>query len=129
MSISRKTLLLPSFAFVAAFVPPSLSLADETPLNECARQWVAATANPKFFQPWPEYYTECKKKLDEEAAAKAAAPAAAPEPEAKTVEAPPPKPTPAPPAAAPAPAPAAATPPAPKAAKPVHKPAKKPGQH
>jgi len=128
MSISRKTLFLPSLALVAAVLPSSLTLAQETSLNECARQWVAATANPKFFQPWPEYYVECKKKLDEEAAAKAAAPAPAPEPEAKKAEAPPPAPTPAPAAAAPAPAPAPAAAPA-KPMKPAHKPAKKPGQH
>jgi outer membrane biosynthesis protein TonB len=127
MTISRKTLSLPGLALVAALLAPAAAQAQEqaAALQECAKQWIAAKADPKFYQPWPEYFTECKKRLAEPAVKAAAEPPPppAPEPEVKKPE--PAKPA---PAAAPAPAPAPAAEPA-KPAKPVHKPAKKPAPH
>jgi outer membrane biosynthesis protein TonB len=135
MTISRKTLSLPGLALVAALLAPAAAQAQEqaAALQECAKQWIAAKENPKFYQPWPEYFTECKKRLDAESAAKAAAePPPAPQPEAKKEEpaklAPTAATSPAP-APAPAPKPAAAPAPAPEPAKPAHKPAKKPAHH
>ena len=120
MTISRTALFLPGLALIAAFAAPSVARAEGEELAQCAAKWIEANQNPKFYEPWGDYFNECKKKLAAEPAPKAAAePAPAPEPEAKKAE--PPKPAPAPAAAAPAPAPAPAKP-----AKPAHKPAKKP---
>ena len=118
-------------ALIAAIAAPSAAWAEGEEVAQCAAKWIEANQNPKFYQPWGDYFADCKKKLAEGAAApkaeeaKPAAAAPAPEPEAKKAE--PPKPAPAP-AAAPAPAPTAAPTPA-KPAKPAHKPAKKPVQH
>jgi outer membrane biosynthesis protein TonB len=131
MTICRTTLSLPGLALAATLLAPSMALAEGEEVAQCAAKWIAAKENPKFYQPWGDYFNDCKKKLAEGAAPKAAEPASAPEPEAKKAE--PPKPAPA--AAAPAPAPAAAPAPIPAAApaaapalepKPAHKPAKKP---
>jgi outer membrane biosynthesis protein TonB len=139
MTISRTALFLSGLAVVAALVSPSVTLAEGEELAQCATQWKAAIANPKFYQPWQDYFIECKKKLAAEPAAKAAAePPPPPQPEATKAE--PPKPAPAvaapAPAAGPAPAPASKPAAAPKPAgepakpaKPAHKPAKKPAQN
>ncbi len=133
MTISRTALFLPGLALAAALVSPSVTLAQDAEVKQCATQWKAAIANPKFYQPWQDYFIECKKRLAAEPAAKAAAePAPTPQPEAKKAE--PAKPAPAVAAPAPAPAPAAAPAPAPaptpaatEPAKPAKK--KKPGQN
>jgi outer membrane biosynthesis protein TonB len=131
MMISRTALFLPGLALLAAFAAPSMARAEGEELAQCAAKWIEANQNPKFYEPWGDYFTDCKKKLAEGAAApkaeeaKPAASAPAPEPEAKKAE--PPKPAPATAAPAPAPAPAATPAPTPaKPAKPAHKPAKKP---
>ncbi len=126
MTISRRTLSLPGLALAAALFAPSLALAEETEVAQCAAKWIAAKENPKFYQPWGDYFNDCKKKLAEAATApkaeeaKPAEPQSAPEP--KKAEAP--KPAPAP-AAAPVHAapPVTAKPPAPKPPKkhPAHK--------
>ena len=114
MTISRRTLSLPGLALAAALVAPSQALAEETEVAQCAAKWIAAKENPKFYQPWGDYFNDCKKKLAEAATApKADEAKPEPMPEMKTAE--PPKPEPAPVAApepkpAPAPAPAAAAP-------------------
>jgi outer membrane biosynthesis protein TonB len=137
MTISRRTLSLPGLALAAALLAPSLALAEETEVAQCAAKWIAAKENPKFYQPWGDYFNDCKKKLAEAATptkAEEAKPAAEPEatkaeaakPEPTPVAVPAPKPAPAP-AAAPAPAPAPAAEPA-KHGKPAHK-AKKPAQN
>ncbi len=149
MTISRRTLSLPGLALAAALFAPSLALAEETEVAQCAAKWIAAKENPKFYQPWGDYFNDCKKKLAEAATApkaeeaKPAEPQSAPEPkkaeapkpEPAPVAAPEPKPAPtlAPAAApAPAPAPAPAAEPA-KHGKPAHKPKKpaanKPAAH
>ena len=133
MTISQTALFLPGLALAAALVSPSVTLAQDAEVKQCATQWIAAKANPKFYQPWQDYFTECRKRLAAEPAAKAAAEPAPPQPEATKAE--PLKAAPA--VAAPAPAPAAAPKPAAapapaeettKPAKPAHKP-KKPAQH
>ena len=93
-------------------------------MAQCAAKWIAAKENPKFYQPWGDYFNDCKKKLAEAAnapkaeEAKPAEPPPAPEP--KKAEAP--KPAPAPPRMHAAP-PVTAKPPAPKPQKkhPAHK--------
>ena len=138
MTISRTSLSLPGLALIAAVAAPSPTLAEGTELQECATRWIAAKENPKFYQPWGDYFNDCKKKLAEAPAApKAEEAKPAPMPEMKNAE--PTKPAPA--AAAPAPAPAPSAAPAPaaaaaptptgeaaKPAKPAHK-SKKPAQH
>ncbi|MGA9601331.1 MAG: hypothetical protein WBS22_13970 [Methylocystis sp.] len=128
MTISRTALFLPGLALAAALVSPSVTLAQDAEVKQCATQWKAAIANPKFYQPWQDYFIECKKRLAAEPAAKAAAePAPTPQPEATKAE--PLKAAPA--VAAPAPAAAPASAPAGEAAKPAkpaHKP-KKAAQH
>jgi outer membrane biosynthesis protein TonB len=134
MTLSRIALSLPGFALAATLLAPATAQAQSAELQECAKQYIAAKANPKFFEPWLDYYAACKKRLAAEPAAKAAAaPAPAPPPEAAKAE--PPKPAPAAAAPAPAPKPVAApvSAPAPaaesaKPEKPAHKP-KKPAQH
>ena len=133
MTISRTTLSLPGLALAAALLAPCAALAEGEEVAQCAAKWIAAKADPKFYQPWGDYFNDCKKKLAEAAAPKAAEPAPAPEPEAKKAEAPKPAPAPAPaaapkPAAAPTPAPAPAAEPA-KPEKPAHKPGKKHKPH
>ena len=124
MTISRTALFLPGLALAAALLPTSATLAQDAEVKQCATQWIAAKENPKFYQPWGDYFNDCKKKLAEAPAPKAAAePAPPPKPEATKAE--PPKPAPA--VAAPAPAPAPAAAPAaepPKPTKPAHKPKK-----
>ncbi len=118
MTISRTALFLPGLALIAAFAAPSVARAEGEELAQCAAKWIEANQNPKFYEPWGDYFNDCKKKLAAEPAPKAAAETApAPEPEAKKAE--PPKPAPA--AAAPVPAPAAAPAPAKPAAKPGKK--------
>jgi len=136
MTISRKTLFLAGLALVAALGASSMALAEGEELAQCATQWKAAIANPKFYQPWQDYFIECKKKLAAEPAAKAVAePAPPPQPEATKAEPAKPAPAVAAPAAAPAPAPASKPTAAPTSAgepakpeKPAKKP-KKPAQH
>jgi outer membrane biosynthesis protein TonB len=136
MTISRTTLSLPGLALAAALLAPCAALAEGEEVAQCAAKWIAAKADPKFYQPWGDYFSDCKKKLAEAAAPKAAEPA--PEPEAKKAEAPKPAPAPAAapaaapkPAAAPTPAPAPAAEPAKpeKPANPGAKPAKKHPAH
>ena len=77
-------------------------------MAQCAAKWIAAKENPKFYQPWGDYFNDCKKKLAEAASApKAEEAKPEPMPEMKTAE--PPKPEPAP-VAAPEPKPAPARP-------------------
>jgi hypothetical protein len=142
MSISRTSLRLSGLALLAALVQPGVTLAQDAEVKQCATQWVAAKENPKFYQPWGDYFNDCKKKLAEAPAApkaEEAKPASMPEMKKAEPTAPAPvvaAPAPAPaPAAAPsaAPAPAAAAAPTPtgeaaKPAKPAHK-SKKPAQH
>jgi len=134
MTISRTTLSLPGLALAAALLAPCAALAEGEEVAQCAAKWIAAKADPKFYQPWGDCFNDCKKKLAEAGAPKAAEPA--PEPEAKKAEAPKPAPAPAPaaapkPTAAPTPAPAPAAEPAKpeKPAKPGAKPAKKHPAH
>lgn len=136
MTISRTILSLPALAFIAAFAAPSVARAEGEEVAQCAGKWLEAIQNPKFYQPWGDYFTECKKTLAEGAAAKPeeAKPAAeAPPPVAEPKKAEAPKPAPAAPAPAPAaahaatPAPVAA--PAPTPAKPATKPVKKHPAH
>ena len=135
MTVSRTLLSLPALALIAAFATPSAALAEGEEVARCATKWLEAIQNPKFYQPWGDYFIDCKKKLAEGAAAKPeeAKPAAAappPEAEPKKAEAPTPTPAPTAPAAAPAPAPAPAAAPAPAtSAKPAAKPGKKHPQH
>jgi hypothetical protein len=124
MTISRRTLSLPGLALAAALLAPSLALAEETEVAQCAAKWIAAKENPKFYQPWGDYFNDCKKKLAEaapkaEEAKPAPEPAPAPEPK-KAEAAPKPAPVAAPAHAAP---PVAAKPPAAKPPKkhPAHK--------
>ena len=123
MTISRTALFLPGLALAAALVSPSVTLAQEAEVKQCATQWIAAKANPKFYQPWQDYFTECKKRLAAEPAGKTAA--EPPQPEATKAEPLKAAPAVAAPAPAPTPAPAAE---AAKPAKPAHKP-KKAAQH
>ena len=69
MTISRRTLSLPGLALAAALFAPSLALAEETEVAQCAAKWIAAKENPKFYQPWGDYFNDCKKKLAEAATA------------------------------------------------------------
>ena len=128
MTISRTSLSLPGLTLIAALAAPAAISAESTELQECATRWIAAKENPKFYQPWGDYFNDCKKKLAQAPAApKADEASPAPMPELKTVEPTKPAPAVAPPAPAPALAPSAApTPAAAKAAKPAHKPTKKP---
>ena len=133
MTLSRIALSRPGLALVATLLAPAAAQAQSAELQECAKQYIAAKADPKFSEPWLDYYAACKKRLAAEPAAKdAAEPAPAPPPEGAKAE--PPKPAPAAaPAPAPAPKPVAAPAPtstdeATKPAKPAHKP-KKPAQH
>jgi hypothetical protein len=135
MTISRASLSLPGLALVAALLASSAAFAEGEELAQCAAKWIAAKENPKFYQPWGDYFNDCKKKLAEAPAApkaEEAKPASMPETKAEptkpapAVAAPAPAPLAAPPpTAAPAPAP---TPEAAKPAKPGKKP-KKPAQH
>jgi len=124
MTISRRTLSLPGLALAAALMAPSLALAEETEVAQCAAKWIAAKENPKFYQPWGDYFNDCKKKLAEATAApkpEEAKPApAAPPPAPKKAEAPKPAP-------APAAAPVRAAPPV--TPKPAAKPPKKHPAH
>jgi len=122
MTISRTALFLPGLALVAALLAPSVALAEGEEVAQCAAKWIAAKENPKFYQPWGDYFNDCKKKLAEGTTApKPEEAKPVPMPEMKTAE--PPKPAPAVVAPAPAPAGEAAKP-----AKPAHKP-KKATQH
>jgi hypothetical protein len=128
MTTSRTALYLPGLAILAALVAPSAARAEGEELAQCAAKWIAAKENPKFYEPWGDYFNDCKKKLAEEGAAPKVEEAKPAEPMPEMKKAEPAKPA---PAAAPAPAPAAAPAPAPaaepaKPGKPAHK--KKPGQ-